>query len=554
MSSNRKENEKRDPLDQMTSKFERLGGSWNNDKLKIFEKDTAKFFSYISDLLSDKDQSVFDEFDNAIDVWNFLKDKYNKISESTTSNFMSKIQSFPNQFEMEEKGIHSAWETLKGYRRKLIAADESFRFAYPDKTLFLILGKTLPPKYSSILDSFRGNKWTVEEKLNILIEKEEDSRDHEIEHPAFDRRHHQRQRRNSVITMENTPDAFVEMRCYKCHGSNHISRNCPYAKAALEYAITLRDKDEKRADKKGTTKLRSKKASKPEKKKTTHKRTRSTPNGRHGYAAYEETSDSTSHNSTSEDSPEEESESDSDFHKPQKVMLTKELISKSTPAAWVLDTGATFPMTDQIHLFRGKLKNIHPITIQVGGGTLTSSHRGTVVVKCADGLWGIAENVFYVPNLGVNLLSAKRLCRTGMEGHFDEKNVWIKDENKTMIHAVQSDGLYIVKHIATELRGKPLDTRVTKQVACPATHRAPDNNLPATHLKTSLNYYRNTSIKCSDNPDFSDKDPDQSDDDLAETKEERARYRLMHPRFGHYSPNIISKLHKTSNIDRVKIL
>ncbi|KAI1001500.1 hypothetical protein K3495_g6705 [Podosphaera aphanis] len=186
------------------------------------------------------------------------------------------------------------------------------------------------------------------------------------------------------------------------------------------------------------------------------------PKGRHGYTACEETSDSSSHESTSEDLSEDGSVSDSDFPQPQKVILTKELISKSTSAAWVLDTGATSPMTDQIHSFRGKLKKIHATTIQVGGGTLTSSHRGTVVVKCADGSSGIVENVFYVPNLGVDLLSAKRPCRTGMKGHFDEKNVLIKDLNRIMIHAVQTNGLYIVKHIATELRGKPLDTRVTK--------------------------------------------------------------------------------------------
>ncbi|KAI0993059.1 hypothetical protein K3495_g15125, partial [Podosphaera aphanis] len=273
----------------------------------------------------------------------------------------------------------------------------------------------------------------------------------------------------------------------------------------------------------------------------------------HGYTACEEISDSSSHEYTSDDSSEDGPVSDSDFPQPQKVMLTKELISKSTPAAWVLDTGATSPMTDQIHLFRGKLKKIHPTTIQVGGGTLISSHRGTVVVKCADGSSGIAENVFYVPNLGVNLLSAKRLCRTGMKGHFDEKNVWIMDENKIMIHAVQTDGLYIVKHIATELRGKPLDTRVIKQMACSATDGAVENKSLATKLKIGLRDYHDTSRKCSDNPDLSDKDPDKSDDDLAETKEERARYRLIHRRFGHYGPNIIGKLHKTSNIDRVKI-
>ncbi|RKF76312.1 hypothetical protein GcM1_228056 [Golovinomyces cichoracearum] len=428
-----------------------------------------------------------------MDVWKFLKDRCNKISESTASNFMSKIQSFPDQFDIEEKEIHSTWKNLKGHRRKLIAADESFRSVYPDRTIFLILAMTLPSTYSAILDSFRGNKWTVEEKLNILIEKKEDSRAHEGAHPAFGKSHYQRQRQNSDVTMRDTSDTFVQMRCYKCHGSKYISRKCPYVKAAIEYTIALREKDQK----------------KPKK---IPKRNRITTKGGHGYTAYGKTSDSSSHEFTSNDSS-EEPKSDSDSSQPQKVMLKKELISKSTPAAGVLDTGATSSITDQICLFREKFKKIHSTTIQVGGGALKSSHRVTMVVKFADGSSGIAKNVFYEPYLDVNLLSAKRLCRTGMKGQFDEKNVWIKDGNKIMIHAVRTDGLYIVKHIATELRGKPLDTRLKEQMVCFATHRSPENTPQATELDSRLKYHCNTSKKCIDNPYLSDKGPDLSDDD-----------------------------------------
>ncbi|RKF56141.1 hypothetical protein GcM3_197031, partial [Golovinomyces cichoracearum] len=250
--------------------------------------------------------------------------------------------------------------------------NESFRSAYPDRTLFLIFAKTLPSTYSAILDSFRGIKWTVEEKLNILIEKEGDSRAHEKAHPAFGRSHYQQQRRNSDVTMRDTSDSF----------------------AAIEYAIALREKDEKKSRKRGTTNLKSDKMTKREKKKKIPKRNRITNKGRHGYTAYGETSDSSSHEFTSNDSSEKEPKSDSDSPQPQpqKVMLTKELISKSTPAAWVPDIGATSPMTDQSHLFRGNLKKIYSTTIQVGGGTLKSSHRGTVVVKCADGSSGIAKD------------------------------------------------------------------------------------------------------------------------------------------------------------------
>lgn len=55
------------------------------------------------------------------------------------------------------------------------------------------------------------------------------------------------------------------------------------------------------------------------------------------------------------------------------------------------------------------------------------------------------------------------------------------------------------------------------------------------------------------NPDLSDQDPDQSVDDIAESKIERARYRLIHRRFGHYGPGIIRNLHKVTDIRKVKI-
>ncbi|KAI1001501.1 hypothetical protein K3495_g6704 [Podosphaera aphanis] len=68
-------------------------------------------------------------------------------------------------------------------------------------------------------------------------------------------------------------------------------------------------------------------------------------------------------------------------------------------------------------------------------------------------------------------------------------------------------------------------------MACPATHRAAENNPLATELETRLKDCHDTPRKCSDNPDLSDKDPDKSDDGPAETKEERARYRLIYRRF-----------------------
>ncbi|RKF84375.1 hypothetical protein GcM1_098003, partial [Golovinomyces cichoracearum] len=86
-----------------------------------------------------------------------------------------------------------------------------------------------------------------------------------------------------------------------------------------------------------------------------------------------------------------------------------------------------------------------------------------------------------------------------------------------MIHAIQNDGLYIVNHISSHLKGLPLNTRICKQIACPAINsqddQAPKLAEASILVKSNVNH-----------ADLSDKDLDYSDDDLAETKEERARY------------------------------
>ncbi|KAG6030200.1 hypothetical protein E4U19_000555 [Claviceps sp. Clav32 group G5] len=67
---------------------------------------------------------------------------------------------------------------------------------------------------------------------------------------------------------------------------------------------------------------------------------------KHGHSAACE-SDSSNTEPTSEDS-----DSDNDSDRTERVMLSKENIRKSTPETWAFDTGASSPMTGQIHLLR----------------------------------------------------------------------------------------------------------------------------------------------------------------------------------------------------------
>ncbi|KAI1003487.1 hypothetical protein K3495_g4721 [Podosphaera aphanis] len=175
-------------IKNITTKFEKLGGTWNIEKTQVFDRFTAKFFSLLTDLLSDDDQSVFDEYQRPCDIWKRLKNKYDKPSEATSSLYMKKIQDFPKEFDLEVKGIANAWQTLRLYAAKLENSDESFKNIFPEKFLFLILTKMLSKEYMSLLDSFRLRlDLTIQEKVEILEDKESDIKGSEHAHPAIDK-------------------------------------------------------------------------------------------------------------------------------------------------------------------------------------------------------------------------------------------------------------------------------------------------------------------------------------------------------------------------------
>src|SRR5438045_5250702 len=72
-------------------------------------------------------------------------------------------------------------------------------------------------------------------------------------------------------------------------------------------------------------------------------------------------------------------------------------------------------MCDQPNLFR-QLIPIKRRMVKVGGGVLYANHKGTANLVCQDGSSMLLADCLYVPDLGVNLLSARRLCEAGLKG------------------------------------------------------------------------------------------------------------------------------------------
>ena len=220
------------------------------------------------------------------------------------------------------------------------------------------------------------------------------------------------------------------------------------------------------------------------------------------------------------------STSDSDSQSELEVAaLTKEQrdrTSRKHPQGWPVDTGASSHMTDKLDLFRGPLRTLkRRKPIQVGGGMLGSDHCGTAEVVAEDGSSCLLKNTLLVPNLGINLISARRLCKDGIEGHFDAENMYFKKDNKTLIHAQQDNGLYLVKSISKD---------------CPDKAFSAFQAQPSSEADTK-----------------DDHDPDESEEDET-TRGQRRTYRLMHRRFGHYGSKSLRYLHEVaSGIRKIRI-
>jgi hypothetical protein len=115
---------------------------------------------------------------------------------------------------------------------------------------------------------------------------------------------------------------------------------------------------------------------------------------------------------------------------------------------WVLDSGASSHMTDQPSLFRGPLIQIKRRWIKVGGGWLHSDHAGNATIKDKN---GNQTEVFslYVPKLGVNLISCKKLCLDhNLTGLVNGKQFLLVNSNwLPVLEAWIQGGIYIIESI-----------------------------------------------------------------------------------------------------------
>ncbi|KAG9380621.1 hypothetical protein A1F94_009516 [Pyrenophora tritici-repentis] len=216
----------------LTSDFERLGGTWNAEKAKEYDKDEAKALFYITNSLLDDDDALADEYETASALWTALKVKYSKTDQLTANNIMTKLQNF-------------TWKDEKDV------------------------------DYTPL---------TVDEKIAALRTKElrlNDTAEHANKLGLLDAR----------PPRSTSPELGPSTGCLHCKGE-HWARDCKYKGEIQEFGRKLREKDE-RAERRAA---KSKRPSRNENKKRSDKpvkpTVKTTSRRKHGYAAKNQDSDS----------------------------------------------------------------------------------------------------------------------------------------------------------------------------------------------------------------------------------------------------------------------
>ena len=92
-------------------------------------------------------------------------------------------------------------------------------------------------------------------------------------------------------------------------------------------------------------------------------------------------------------------------------------------------------MIDKPDLFKELLRTFkRRKPIQVKGGILISKHYGMAEVVVKDSSSYLFKNTLLVPNLGINLILVRRLCKNRIKRHFNTKNIYFKKDNKILIY------------------------------------------------------------------------------------------------------------------------
>ena len=500
----------------------------NLEKKSTWLKDDAIALSIIMSRLTEDDEALVDEYPSAKSLWAHLTGKYSMTNPVAANENLTAIQTF----NFDQYGsVMTSWDKLKEFRRKLGAANPNMRMAYTDESLYLVLQRSLPPEYTTTIDGLIiQTSLTVEERLKHLESKENRMKASvDQAHASFKPRDREFIPSQHLKNYSSSSEGAESSRgkCLLCDSRKHWLRKCPH----LEYARnSVKERNERKQ-------VRFKRPNSP------HQRSRSKSNedrfkrpstAEYNRQTHRNLKEKFSDNTKSYIMKEENSDSEIDFYSDDEVCaLNKEQIKLVPPTVWPSDTACTSHMSDKRFLF-SQLTPIKRRCIRVGGGMMFADFRGVAKLVYEDGSSTLLPDALYVPGLGVNLLSAKRLCEAGLKGSFDDKSMYFKMGNKIMVHSKMDQGLYIVKHVSKELDGLIAVHDAYKSLSAIDIDPVSTNTKLPSH-RSNNQLMQNHTLSS----EYLEKEIGKTDLD---------RYILWHKRFSHLGPDKLRNLHKVTTL------
>ena len=442
--------------------------------------------------LNEDDQEMAREMSTAKAIWDALKRKYTQKLPTTSR---EDIKKFVFYTMIAGKTIDGAWADLQRYGSRIASADPAMAHFKTSKIRMQYLLASLPIEYATIRDAIdsqddpdldrclqklRDKEAQLKggQKVAMYANKYGDKLKESRSGDGFDNRHSFDDRRSRPFDAE----------CYICGGKHRIG-SC---------------RDEEFLDYIEWRKYRRSKGKSERRKKYTN----GSKNDKHKGRAY---------NAKDKSSSSSSSASDSDSEVEEVCALSKEEVSNAPRDLWVADTSASSHMTDNLRLFNSPLQSIRRHTIKVGGGKLYSDQCGTAIMRAKDGNTATLSSVLFVPNLGVNLLSVRRLCEHGLVGGFSQKKLWLNNVNgKQALNAKARGGVYIVEELAINIDEHALMS-----------------------TQTELGYPAGDKI-----------DHDQTAITAATSDNDLQTYLLWHRRFAHLGEARLNKLHKITTMKK----
>ena len=538
-----------------------LRGQWDATRLEKWSKAESKIRYTLTICVDDIDSKVLKESNTVKEGWESLWSKYSKIRPATAREDQIKLTNY--QWDDSQK-IDDAWVELKTLRRRVVNANPRLEKAYDEEMLLQFLLPALPDQYAITVATLDAQpNLTVQDKLVALRNREDVLR---VTKAAEDKALAAKQSAVPKPSSDNTKCRFCQRE------KTHFTDECEFRKAFNEVMEAFTRKQIRRAHKsdkrvysqkrdqypKGSTQsthkggssdrpdrsYRHKRTDRENKKPQSEKREQ-------GHAAKEDDStDELSDNYSTTDS------TDSD-ELVEHAHLTRDEIRKIPHSSWCSDSCASSHMTDDKTLFRSPLIPIRRRTILVGGGQLFADWMGTAELRVKGSGSILISNVLYVPNLGVNLLSSKKLCSKGLIFTGDDKKMAFWRNQEKVLEASVKGGVYILSWVKPNLEDNAFNAIETARLS-----QSHEKALQTQEVTQSQPPSCDELDKCShleDERAFIHDEEIDSDSDNATTntdklkKTDLERYRLWHERCVHAGPEVIRNLHKRTTLKKVKV-